>query len=118
MERIFKMNIKDIEDDSGVKIKLIEFEGELDRISSSNVMRKIKPLIEQGAPFFIMDLSALRYIDSAGIYSILECYTLLKEKKGYLKVIRLNENVEGVLDSIGLTKIISTYKTLEEALKS
>lgn len=117
MEDTFRISIKSTEDSSGVTIKLTELGGKLDRISSSNFTKKIMPLIEQGDTFFIMDLGALDYIDSAGIYSILQCYVHSREKKGYLKLIRLSGNVSDTFNSLGLTKIIPTYATLEEALK-
>lgn len=114
---MLSIGLKNIEDSIGRKVILAELNGKLDMISNSLVGEKIWPVIEGGNIYLLFDLKKLNYIDSAGIYSILQCYTRVKEKKGYLKLARLDENIGEILSSVGVTKIIPTFETLEEALK-
>lgn len=118
MEKGFKVGARDgVKDASGADVKLIELSGKMDLISSPNFTEKVLPFIEEGSIFFILDMSKLDYIDSAGIYALLQCYTRVKEKKGYLKLLKVNKNILEILSSIGVTKILSTYDELSDALK-
>jgi anti-anti-sigma factor len=114
---MFSISIKDVNDDLKKKVSLVELKGKLDMVSSPSLSSEIIALVEQGDIYFVLDMDNLEYIDSAGIYSLLQCYTRLKEKKGFLRLARLNKNVGDILSSIGVTKILPTYNTVEEALK-
>lgn len=115
---MFTINIKDLKDDLKRKVGIVKLKGKLDMVSSPSFSSEIIALVDQGDIYFIFDMDNLEYIDSAGIYSLLQCYTRLKEKKGFLKLCRLNKNVADVLSSIGVTKILPTYSTVEDALKA
>ncbi|MDP1853007.1 MAG: STAS domain-containing protein [Candidatus Omnitrophota bacterium] len=113
---MFSINIKDVKDDLKRKVSLVELKGKLDMVSSPSLSSEIIALVDQGEIYFVLDMDNLEYIDSAGIYALLQCYTRLKEKKGFLKLVKLNKNVGDILSSIGVTKILLTYNTIEEAL--
>lgn len=108
--------IKDVS--AGQSVKLVKLKGKMDMLNSPVFSRQVFPFIEQGYTHFIVDMEELEYIDSAGIYVLLQCYTRIKEKKGHLKLIKLNKNISEVLGAIGVTKILSVYKTMEEALNA
>ncbi len=113
---MFSINIKDVKDDLKRKVSLVELKGKLDMVSSPSLSSEIIALVDQGEIYFVLDMDNLEYIDSAGIYTLLQCYTRLKEKKGFLKLVKLNKNVGDILSSIGVTKILLTYNTIEDAL--
>ena len=114
MGRVININIKDIPEQTGVK--LIELNGELDTFTSQKLISEVLPLIEQGTPNLIADLSGLSYINSTGIYNLLHCYTKAKEKGGYVKLVAVNDNIKEILDMIGVTKLLTPYPTLQDAL--
>ncbi|MDD5654721.1 MAG: STAS domain-containing protein, partial [Candidatus Omnitrophica bacterium] len=58
----------------------------------------------------------LSYINSTGIYNLLHCYTKAKEKGGYVKLVAVNDNIKEILDMIGVTKLLTPYPTLQDAL--
>ncbi|PIQ89708.1 MAG: hypothetical protein COV72_01690 [Candidatus Omnitrophica bacterium CG11_big_fil_rev_8_21_14_0_20_42_13] len=118
MSGIFNLEIENIKDRPEKQINLVTFKGKLDVVSSPGVAQKILPLIDEGQLFFVFDFNSLDYIDSAGIYTILQCYTHAKEKKGSIVLARLSSNVEEILSSIGVTKILPTYTKLEDALRA
>lgn len=97
-------------------IKLVKFDGVLDLLASKDVNRQLLPVIEEGSPFLVVDLSKLEYINSSGIYSLMECYAKTKEKGGYLKLFSPNGRVKEILELVGITKVIPLFETLEQAL--
>lgn len=96
-------------------IKLIELKGVLDLLASKEFNRQVLPVIEGGCCFLIADLTNLEFINSSGIYCLMECYAKTKEKGGYLKLVASNGRVREILDLVGITKVIPLYGALEEA---
>ncbi len=97
-------------------IKLVQFKGVLDLLASKDVNRQLLPVIEEGSAFLIVDLTNLEYINSSGIYSLMECYAKTKERGGYLKLFSANGRVKEILDLVGITKVIPLFDTLKEAI--
>lgn len=120
MDSKFSIEVQDVIRDisAGVSVKLVELRGKMDMLNSPAFSRQILPFIDQGYRHFIINMEELEYIDSAGIYALLQCYTRIKEKKGYLRLVGLNKNIAEVLGAIGVTKILPVYKTIEEALNA
>lgn len=98
-------------------IKLIEFNGVLDLLASREVNRHLMPVIEEGSCFFVADLSRLEYINSSGIYCLMECFAKTQERGGYLKLFAASGRVAEILSLVGIAKVIPMYNSLEEALR-
>lgn len=110
------MEIKISRVENNPTIRLIEFKGVLDLLASKDVNRLVLRVIEEESSFLIGDLTNLEYINSSGIYSLMECFAKAKEKGGYLKLFAANGRVKEILDLVGITKVIPLYPTLDEAL--
>lgn len=110
------MEIKISKLEKNPAIRLIELKGVLDLLASKEINRQLLPVIEEGSSFLVGDLSNLEYINSSGIYCLMECYAKAKEKGGYLKLFAANGRVKEILDLVGITKVIPLYQTLDEAL--
>ena len=66
----------------------------------------------------IIDLSACNYVDSTFIGMIIKIFRKVKEQKGQLKVVfPQRESVEQFW-ALGITKVISCYDSLQEAIDS
>lgn len=112
------MEIKITSLEQNPTIKLIKFKGVLDLLASKEVNRQLLPIIEDSSAFLVVDLTGLDYINSSGIYSLMECYAKTKEKGGYLKLYAANGRVKEILDLVGITKVIPLFEDLEEALRA
>jgi anti-anti-sigma factor len=73
--------------------------------------------IEQGTVYFLLDLSDLNYISSAGIGAIMSVTQRLRRAEGEIVLVRPNEKVFGILDKLGFTKIFRLAYSAEEAEK-
>jgi len=115
MKERFFLEVKDIPQREDVK--LLEFKGEIDITNSHYVIHRVFSLINNGYKYLIADFGKLEHINSSGIFNLLRCYAKLQENGGWMKFIHLEEPLFSVLRSLGITRVFSVYKDLEEALK-
>jgi len=78
----------------------------------------ISQLIEGGAHKLLIDLSDVKYLDSASIGGIVELYRQVSEHTGSLKLVGLQERVERMVSLVGVHNLIDIYREEEAALAS
>ncbi len=113
---MFEIIIKDI--NSCDQVKLVEFIGELTALESTEVSKKLLPLIDKGYINLIGDLSKLEYINSMGVLCLLRCHMRISKHRGTFKLFGVKNDVLKILEEIGMTKLLLIYQTLEEAKES
>jgi anti-anti-sigma factor len=89
--------------------------GRMDAVSSPEFEKEMEELIGQGEKTFIVDLSNLDYISSAGLRSILITAKKLKTREGKLLLSSLKEVVKEVFEISGFSSIIPIYDSVELA---
>ena len=78
----------------------------------------ISRLIEGGARKLLIDLSDVRYLDSASIGGIVDLYRQVSEHTGSLKLVGLQERVERMVSLVGIHKLIDIFHEEKAALAS
>lgn len=73
--------------------------------------------IETGGLRYVLDISELNYISSAGIGAIMAVTQRLRRSEGELVLLRPNEKVFNIFDKLGFTKIFRVAYSREEAEK-
>ena len=99
-------------------ISVIAVTGRLDAVTAPAFEQMLLELIEQGEHSFIVNLSVLEYISSAGLRSILATAKQLKSKNGKLIFTGLQGAVEEVFKISGFHSIFKVFETEEKALKN
>ena len=66
----------------------------------------------------VLDLSNVQWVNSAGIGTILACYTSLINRNGQLKLACVTDKVQSLLTITRLINIFEVYDTVEDAIKS
>ena len=99
------------------KVKLLKFSGQLDE---SNVDEKAKGIYDliastPQALYLIFDFEKLEYMNSKSIGYLTDWYTKLSEKKGGIIIASARPNILDILQVVGLTQLIPTVATLDEA---
>lgn len=72
-------------------VALVAFEGEVDIATATRVGAQLHALLEAGAREVLVDLSATRFIDSAGIGVLVDAAYAARERGGRLYVFRAAE---------------------------
>ena len=97
---------------------IVSIIGRLDAVSVREFDKEMDELIKKGESNFILDLSRLDYISSAGLRSILSTSKRLKENKGTMTLCGLQGGVKEAFDISGFSSIFTIYESFENALKS
>lgn len=99
------------------QVRIVKFQGQLDESNVDENAKKIYALIDevQGALFIILDFGELEYMNSKAIGYLTDWYGKVTTKGGNIVIAKAKENIIDILQVVGLTQLIKTYISIEEA---
>jgi anti-sigma B factor antagonist len=103
--------------DKQSKAVVVAVKGRMDGVSAPEFEKTIADHITGGASRFVVDCSALEYISSAGLRSVLITAKSLRARDGELVFAALSDVVREVFDIGGFSTIFSIYDSTDAALK-
>jgi Anti-anti-sigma regulatory factor (antagonist of anti-sigma factor) len=135
------MNIAVSQAQGNVPVTVIKLDGQLDGQNYQDLIGKAQELYKAGAHDFLLDLSDLSYISSAGLVALHSMALLtrgeeLPDMEGgwsayrsmgrsseagmqkHVKLLNPRSEVMGVLDMVGFSNVFEIYTDLDEAIKS
>lgn len=89
----------------------------MDAVTAPDFESSLSKMIAQGEVKFLVDLSGLEYISSAGLRAILSVAKELKEKEGELIFVGLHDHVQEVFKISGFYSIFRIFRTEDEIPK-
>ncbi len=75
-------------------------------------------MVQSSTDKFLIDLGDVGMIDSAGVGFIVSVYKTVLSRKGAFALLRPNEAVKSVLQTVGLTRLFNVYESEDEAIKA
>jgi len=96
---------------------LLNISGRLNATSAQVLKTKLKQLVDAQKTEFILDMSAVSFIDSSGLSSLVSGLKLTRERGGWLKLAGVNEQVASIFKVTQLDKVFELYPNVEEAQK-
>lgn len=135
------MDISVTQMQGNVPVAVLELDGQLDGQNYEELITKARELYSAGARDFILDLSNLTYISSAGLVALHSVALLVKGEdlpdteqgwstyrsmgktsasgvQNHIKLVNPTEEVKNVLDMVGFGNVFQMYSDLDEAVKS
>ena len=113
METLIEVNKKDQND-----IVIFEFTGELDE---TNADKTFKSIYDQIWTFenkkIILNLSGLKYLNSKSIWYIADVFSNIEDSDWKMYISNCTDWVKDILELVGITTIVPTVDTEEEAIK-
>lgn len=97
---------------------VVSVKGRMDAVTSPEFEKNLSALIATGETTFLINLSQLEYISSAGLRGILTIAKQLKAKDGKIFFAALQGAVKDVFQISGFGTIFKIFETEEEALKT
>jgi anti-sigma B factor antagonist len=97
-------------------IAIFDLEGRIDSEGAVDLDLALQTATDEGKYKLILDLSQVRYINSAGLRTLADILTQAKAHDGDLKLVDLNPKVKRVFQIIGFDKFFATYDTLKDAI--
>lgn len=91
-----------------------------DSITSANAASfktQLLPFITPEARI-VLDMEAVRFLDSAGIGVLMSCIKNLRSMNGSLKICRVTSQVTALFELVRLDRLLDIHITREEAVKS
>lgn len=112
------ITIEDIPSPTPDKIfKIIHVAGQLDESNVDTKIQEIYKIVETNPKGLnlIFDLSNLEYMNSKSIGYLTDLYGKITELGGQVAISNAKSNILDILQVVGLTQLIKTFTTLEEA---
>lgn len=98
------------------KTLVVSVSGRMDAASAPDFDRQVEEQMTKGEYSFLLDLSGLDYISSAGLRSMLTMAKKVRANDGDLILCGLRDIVNEVFDVSGFSTIFKIYDSVEEAL--
>jgi len=89
----------------------------IDKNQASGFLEEISNLVAAGKNKFILELSALKYMNSSGLNVLVNTLTKARNAGGEVAVCNVSKKVNELLVITKLDSIFQTVSTLDEALK-
>jgi anti-sigma B factor antagonist len=105
-----------VEREDGVVLVVIK----ADRLDANNAnifKRAMEPVLA-GAEQAVIDLGAVRFMDSSGLGALLSCLRRLTAAGGVLKLCTLQRPVRAVMELVRMHRVFDIYETREGALEA
>lgn len=101
------------------KVSVIKPQGQLVHPSGDALLRDtVRDEIDKGKKLFVLDMSGVPFVDSAGMGEIVACLKRAKDQEGSLKLAAVTQRVSDTLVLLGLASILDTFESPEEAIAS
>jgi len=88
---------------------ILALEGEVDLHRSPEVKETLEPLIAQKVPRILVDFSAVTYIDSSGLATMIETLQRIQSYGGKFAMFGLRESVRAVFEIARLDQIFRLF---------
>ena len=108
-----------IEERSVGPVTILALSGRLVLDDGDALLRqRVDDLVTRGQLKIIADLTALDYVDSAGIGVLIAKYLSVRRKGGDLKLLRLSSRTHHALEITHLLTVFEAFETEEDAVRS
>ncbi len=97
---------------------VLKLKGDVDMNTSTEVRSVLAAIFKQGSPgmrALLIDLSHVRYMDSSGIATLVECMQHCMKTGARLRLCELSPAVRDVFELARLASVFEIFKTLSEA---
>ena len=135
------MNILVTKEAGPVEVTVLRVEGQLDGQSYQDLIVKARELFSAGSQDFLLDLTDLNYISSAGLVALHSIALMLKGEEmpdtehgwsayrsmgrgseagmqTHIKLLNPREEVKSVLEMVGFDRVFEVFTDRDEAVKS
>jgi len=106
----------DIQQEDVDGMRILALTGRLDTETSADVELTLQDLMGAGERNFLIDMTGIGYVSSAGLRVLLATAKQLEGGKGSLRLCSLNASVKQVFDVAGFSKLFSIFANRDAAL--
>ena len=105
-------------EDKGAAVLLVIDEERLDAHNSGELKNQMLKLFEEGKNNLVVDLQAVRFVDSSGLGALVSGFKNASSRNGNLKLSGLQLQVKSMFELTRLHRVFEIYTDSTEALSS
>ncbi len=100
-------------------VAVLKFKGSLmGEPDTSRIRQKIHSLVNDEILKVVIDMGGVKWINSAGLGSLIACLTTLRNAGGDLRLASVVDKVESLFMITQLVKVFKSYETVDRAIAS
>ncbi len=99
-------------------VLILKFTGEFDAFNLPRFSAKLDEMVDRGARRLVLDLHALKFINSAALGYLIKTSKRLKELGGAMVIARPSKFIQKTLATLGLDGVFTAFETVEIAVQS
>jgi anti-sigma B factor antagonist len=108
-------DVLQISTDRSGDVTYVRLKGELDSLNVGELRQSFATLLDEGCGLFVLDLSDLQFIDSAGLGGLVSIWEDCVQAGCFMALGPPSSRVQDVLQITGLNSVLQSYPSLEEA---
>lgn len=105
-------------EEKGEVIEIEVQEERMDAHNSGDLKEQMLQLFDEGKCNLIIDLSAVRFVDSSGLGALVSGFKNASAREGSLKLCCLQPQVRSMFELTRLHRVFEIFSSLEEAQES
>lgn len=98
------------------EIPVLYLHGDVTSSSDDEINRAYRSYVDEGYDKIVLNFQDVKYINSAGMATLLGLVTDMIEHKRQIKFVALSTHFKKIVEMIGMTEFVSIYNTNEEAI--
>ena len=99
-------------------VSIVKPEGRIDAVSGPNFRQVLRSQPSGEAPFVIVDLHKVSFMDSSGLSALVAGLKAARQHQGMVFLVRPTDQVRTTLHMSMLDRIFPIYEDMEEALEA
>ncbi len=99
-------------------ILIVALSGEIDLQHSPEMRRQLQAKAAQRTPALLLDFTAVKYIDSSGLATLIEYYQGSRSYAGKIILAGLSNRVRSIFELVRLNEVFPIYATRTEAAQA
>lgn len=108
--------IMDVQQREGAAIVVLA--GEVDFNQSHKLLDALNVVVERRPQRLVVDLSAVEYMDSSGLGTLVKVFQQVNAYKGKMVLVGMNERVRSAFQITRLDQFFAIHQTVDEALQA
>jgi anti-sigma B factor antagonist len=99
-------------------ITVLDLTGESSITDGTVLQQAVKQLMSKGKRFFVINLKAVRHLDSFGLGQLVATYQNIRGQKGDLKLVNPNSTVKDLLRYTRIDTVVQVLPSEAEAVET
>ena len=99
-------------------VEVLRFQGDLNAIEMIKIKNRLTRLVNKNHKKLLLDLKEAKHVELAGLGILVERLMKIRAQKGDIKLFNLRPEVESTFRMIGVSDLMESFRSEEEAIRS